>query len=168
MIEVIVFTFFILLTGVAVGSLLTAKLVFSWQMIFTVTGLIFFFFVWIGMLLGGWLWFPDPLLKGLISFVSVILAVFFFRTYHPSFGYIPTRGLLHWGVLAVFFFFLGFEIGIAGFSKWFIVLFTVVFAVGVVSSAWLVWRLKNLMEFRFLVQYVPILLFVFIAVLKLV
>ncbi|WP_026689267.1 hypothetical protein [Alteribacter aurantiacus] len=168
MIDVMVFTFFILLTGVAVGSLLTVKLIFSWQTVFTITGLIFFFFVWIGMLVGGWLWLPDPLLKGLISFVAVVMAVFFFRTYHPSFGYIPSNGLAHWGALAAFFFFVGFEVGIADLSKWLILLFMIVFVAGGLSSAWLVWRLKTMMEFRFLVQYVPILLFVFIALLKLV
>ncbi|PYZ98622.1 hypothetical protein CR205_08590 [Alteribacter lacisalsi] len=168
MLEFFTLVFFMLLAGIAVGSLLMAKMIFSWHIVLTVTGLVYFFCVWTGMLMGSWLWFPDPLLKGLISLIAVVMAVFFFRTYHPSTGYIPAHGLYHWGAFAMFFFFLGFESGIAGVSMWFILLYTLVFSGGILASAWIMWKLKNASEFRFLTQYVPILLFVFIAVLKLV
>ncbi|TMW73797.1 hypothetical protein [Alteribacter natronophilus] len=168
MLDLFTFVFFMFLTGLAVGSLLTAKMIFSWHVVLTVTGLVYFFFVWTGMLAGSWLWFPEPLLKGLISLTAVIMAVFFFRTYHPSTGYIPVRGLYHWAAFAAFFFVLGFESGIASLSMWFVILFTLIFGAGILAAAWLMSVIKSNTEFRFLTQYVPILLFVFIAVLKLV
>ncbi|WP_096434668.1 hypothetical protein [Alteribacter populi] len=170
MFDLLMVMFFILIAGIAVGALITTKLVFAWNVIFTITGLLFFFFVWVGMLLGGWVfgWFPAPVLKGTISFLAIILAVLFFRIYHPSYGFIPTQGVTHWGALAVFFFFIGLEMGTMEISAWSILLFVPAFAAGIMVSAWVTWKLKSTMAFRFLVQYVPILLFVFIAVLKLV
>lgn len=123
-----------------------------------------------GVILGAafFFWLPIHLLKVSLFLLVLIIIVYFFKLYHPSFGYFPHQGSSHWILIAVFFFILGVEFAAYGFSAWFLLFIIPLIAVGLLCGFILMNKLLIYFRFLALIHFVPIIFFIFLAFLKLV
>ncbi|WP_078597163.1 hypothetical protein [Evansella clarkii] len=164
------FFIFISLAGMAIGTLATVKIWYSLPVFLMVAGAVCFISFWFGIITGAafFSWLPVFFTKFFIILFCLGLAFFFFRQFHPSYGYFPYRGWLHWVLLAAFFFIIGIDFAIIGFSAWFLFLFLPVFAGMLFLGALLMWKLKMLFRLGAVLIYVPLFFFIFLALFKLV
>ncbi|WP_096188423.1 hypothetical protein [Evansella halocellulosilytica] len=161
--------FIIGLTGIALGSLASVKVWYPLPIfLFIIAGVCFGSF-WFGVLIGAafFSWLPIFLTKILLFFLSLLLVIFFFKQFHPSYGYFPMKGFIHWVLLSVFFFILGIEFAAIGLSAWLLLFFFPFFLFAIVIGLWIIYKLKILFKFSSVVIYFPLLIFVFLGVFKL-
>ena len=168
MIQFLLFVLFIGLAGLAIGTLTTVKVWYPLPLFLVILGAGCFLLFWFGVLIGGTIfsWVPLFFTKIFIILFCLGLAVFFFRQYHPSHGYFPFQGFIHWILLGLFFFIIGIDFAIIGFSAWLLLFLLPFFAGTVFLGSMLMWKLKR--NYRFgILTYAPLFIFFFLAVFKL-
>src|SRR5690554_4429131 len=95
------FMFFIVIAGIALGSLMTIKVWYSFPIVSLIIGIACFISLWVGVLIGAayFSWLPIFFTRLLIIIYCLCLIIYFYKRFHPSYGYIPFRGFTHWGLL---------------------------------------------------------------------
>ena len=163
------FLLFIALAGLAVGTLTAVKIWYSLPVFLLIIGAVCFVSFWFGVIIGAafFSWLPLFFTKVFIIIFCIGLAVFFFRQFHPSYGYFPFRGLIHWILLALFFFIIGIDFAIIGFSAWLLILLLPIFAGTVILGSIIMWKLKMLFRFGAALIYLPLFFFIFLALFRL-
>ncbi|MGJ9381759.1 hypothetical protein [Salipaludibacillus sp. CF4.18] len=160
----------IFLAGLSIGTMpaLNARLSFPFIYIFLLT--ITILPLIIGIIIGAafFYWLPIFFMKISLFLFVLLVIVYFFKAYHPSFGYFPYQGHQHWIIISLFYLLLGIEFAAYGFSAWFLLL-VIPWAAGGMFAGFILMN-KLLIHFRFLklIHFVPIFLFIVLAFLKLV
>lgn len=161
--------FFIVIAGIAIGSLLTIRIWYSFPLLLVIVGLVCFSSFTFGVIIGAAFlsWLPLFFTSMMIILLCLSLIVYFYLKFHPSYGYIPFRGWIHWGLLVFFFFFIGLDFAVIGLSAWLLFLLFPFFAFALMLGSLLVWRFRVFRSIGSLVVYLPLLLFFFLALVKL-
>ncbi|MFA9559386.1 hypothetical protein ACERII_18920 [Evansella sp. AB-rgal1] len=166
----ILFLLFIGIAGLAVGALISVKVWFSIPLFLILIAALCFGFLWFGVLIGAafFSWLPIFFTKLVIISFCIGLAVFFFRIFHPSYGYFPFRGWIHWALLAVFFFIIGIDFASVGFSAWLLLIILPLFAGAIFFGTIMMQKVKTMYRSASVLIYLPLLLFVFLGLFKLI
>lgn len=158
------------LAGLAIGTMpaLNARLSFPFIFIFLL--IITIFPLIVGIIIGAafFYWLPISFLKISLFLFVLMIVVFFFKVYHPSFGYFPYQGHQHWIIISFFYFLLGIEFAAYGFSAWFLFFLVPLVAAGMFIGFIVMNKLLIYFRFLTLIHFVPICLFIALAFLKLV
>ncbi|MBB5173123.1 hypothetical protein [Texcoconibacillus texcoconensis] len=156
------------LLGLTLSSFVAVKSLFALQTFYFVVVALFLGCTFLGMVIGSFLlaWLSIGWFQILVGVVCLGVAVMFFQIYHPAYGYFPTYTQLPWLLISTLFFIVGLEWAIFGFSRWFILLFSLFFAASVYAGIYLFFRLKNIPNYRPLLPWIPLLLLGVIAIWK--
>ncbi|MBU9724209.1 MULTISPECIES: hypothetical protein [Bacillaceae] len=162
--------FFIALAGLAVGTLIAVKVWYTLPFFFIILIALCFGSFFIGVLLGGALfsWLPLLFTKIVIVLFCIGIAYFFFRQFHPSYGYFSYRGWIHWALLAGFFLLIGIDFANIGLSSWFLLLLLPAFGGMLLVGAFAMANLKSMFRGTPVFIYLPLVLFVFLGLIKLI
>lgn len=163
------FLFFILIAGMAIGALLAIKIWYTFPLVIFFVGVACFISLWFGVLIGAafFAWLPIFFMKMIIIFYCLFFIYYFFRQFHPSYGYIPTYGWSHWGFIIFFFFLVGLDFSVIGFSGWLLFLTLPIFAAAIFLGIFLIWKWRMSPVLGGMVAYFPLILFLLLALLKL-
>ncbi|MDG5788739.1 hypothetical protein QA612_14785 [Evansella sp. AB-P1] len=164
------FLLFMGIAGLAIGTLLAVKVWFTIPNFLILIAALCSGSLFIGVLLGATIfsWLPLFFTKMMIILLSIGTAIFFFRQFHPSYGYVPYHGWIHWAILGLFFFLVGLDFALIGFSSWLLLFIFPIFAIAILGGVIIMLRLKTMYRARSLFIYLPLLLFVFLGLVKLV
>lgn len=165
-----IFSFFIMIVGMALGALLGLKIWYVFPHFSVFVGLICFSSLVVGAISGVTIfdWLPLVVIRIIIIFICIGIVIYFYHLYHPSYGYIPYRGFVHWSILLFLFFFIGIDFAIIGFSLWLFIILLPIFLVSLFIGTFFIWKGKgSRMMGRFIV-FLPLLLFLFIGLVKLI
>ncbi|MCD8508746.1 MAG: hypothetical protein LRY73_01830 [Bacillus sp. (in: Bacteria)] len=106
--------------------------------------------------------------KFLIILFCLGLVVFFVKQFHPSYGYFPYQGWFHWLLLALFFFLVGLDFAVIGLSAWLLLILFPLFIIAILGGTILMGKLKTMYRGGNAFMYIPLALFVFLAIVKLI
>ncbi|UCZ54559.1 hypothetical protein LGQ02_07330 [Bacillus shivajii] len=161
--------FIIGLLGIALGSLAAVKVWYALPIFLSIIAGVCFGSFWFGVIIGAafFSWFPVLLLKIILIIMLLVLVIIFFKQFHPSYGYFPFQGFVHWGILCLFFFILGIEFAALGLSAWLLLFYFPFFLFTLFIGIFLIFKLKVIFRFSGVVIYFPLVLFVFLAIFKL-
>ncbi|MCR6110452.1 hypothetical protein HXA35_08940 [Bacillus sp. A301a_S52] len=123
-----------------------------------------------GAILGAALfaWIPIIILKVSLFLLMIWIVVYLYGIYHPSFGYMPSHSKGYIAFIALLFFILGVEFSVsAGFSPWVLMLILPLCAAIVISGFIAMVRLFVFLKFISFIHFVPLVLFLFAAIIKL-
>ncbi|ADU29926.1 hypothetical protein [Evansella cellulosilytica] len=165
----LLFLLFFIILGVTLGALITIKIWYT-NIFFILLGIFCFGSFWIGVIIGAafFSWLPLLLSKIAIFAFCLGLAFFFFKHYHPSYGYFPQSSFFHFIILSAFFFLIGIDFAIIGFSAWLLFLLLPVFIGTVILGAIVIMKLKGLYRLNEGLIYLPIILLLLLAFIKLI
>ncbi|MDQ0254419.1 hypothetical protein J2S74_001794 [Evansella vedderi] len=169
MISFLLFVLFLTVAGLAIGTLIAVKVWYSLPIFLFIIAAFCFGTFWIGVLFGAafFSWLPVFITKFIIILFCIGLVIYFFRQFHPSYGYFPYRGWIHWALIALFFFLIGLEFASIGLSAWLLLLLLPIFLGAVFGGTILMGKLKVLYRGSSVFLYLPLALFVFLAIFKL-
>ncbi|SDY54449.1 hypothetical protein SAMN05421736_102225 [Evansella caseinilytica] len=169
--QFIMFAFYLVFAGLAIGTLLAVKVWYSLPAFLFMTGLICFGAYWIGALAGPLLfgWLPLAVIKWVIIVFCLGLIYYFYKQFHPSYGYFPFHGWLHWVILTVFFFLGGVNFAVTGLTAWLLFLLLPVFFAALLGGFLLMENMKtNYRQGGAYILYLPLVLFFFLAIATLI
>lgn len=161
--------FFVFSLGITLGGIIASMRAIPPIIALGTLAFSFLFFSYLGMLLaliGPSSWLGFRFLDIIIAICSFLLIVAILRSYHPAFGYqffFKPLGL----ILTLLFFLMGFQWGMLGYGTLFTLLMVFFFSCAVffgilLYNSILIW-IKN----AYLVAFLPLVTFLFIAVAKL-
>jgi len=162
--------FIILLTSIALGAMPALKGRFPLPI-----GLIFFMLIAVvpislGVVVGAafFHWVSSFIFKLLVFLFALFIVIYFYRLYHPSYGYVPFHRSGNWFILGGFFFMLGMEFATYGFSAWFVLLVIPLCLAGVVIG--FIFMQRALSSFRYLsmIHFFPMGIFLLVAIFQLI
>lgn len=160
----------ILLTSIALGSMPALKGRYPFPISLIFFSLIAIVPIIFGVVIGAafFHWFSSFIFKVLVFIFALFIVIYFYRLYHPSYGYVPHHRRGNWFILAGFYFLLGIEFASYGFSAWFIFLIIPLCVVGVVGG--FVFTRRALSFFRYLsvIHFVPMGIFILVAIFQLI
>ncbi|MBU9712250.1 hypothetical protein [Evansella tamaricis] len=161
---------FIAVAGLAMGTLAAVKVWYSLTTLFILLVSLCFSSLWFGIILGGMLfgWLPLLFTKIVIVLCCLGLAWFFLNKFHPSYGYFPYRGWIHWIFLGAFFLLIGIDYANLGISSWFLLLLLPVFAAMLFAGTFIMWKIKSMLRGGPVFIYLPLVLLVFLGLIKLI
>ncbi|PYZ94309.1 hypothetical protein CR194_01890 [Salipaludibacillus keqinensis] len=162
--------FIIFLASTAVGTMPALKGRYPFPFILIYFALVSVVPVIVGIVLGAafLFWLPAFLFKVALFILSLFMVAYFLQLYHPSYGYIPHNSKGYLFILSFFFFLLGIEFASYGFSAWFLLLVIPISVVGLLLG--FIFMTRMIIYFRYLsvIHFVPIGLFLFVGILKLI
>ncbi|MBU8905733.1 hypothetical protein [Desertibacillus haloalkaliphilus] len=155
--------------GIAFGGLLISKRTLPHHFVTLSITLFFTFSIYLGMLLGQWVGqlIGIPLISIIIGLFCVVFIVFCFLHYHPTLGFFHSEDKKIWISTFLLFLFMGLEYATADLSKWFVILFGFIFLLSVIGGARVQHRIYERLWRNPIPSFLPLVLLLFIAVMKL-
>lgn len=162
--------FIILLTSIALGAMPALKGRNPFPMSIIFFAVIAIVPISIGIVIGAafFHWMAAFIIRGLVFIFALFIVIYFYRLYHPSYGYVPHHRQGNWFVLAGFFFLLGIEFASYGFSSWFIFLVIPLCTVGVVAGFIFMRRALSFFRYLSVIHFVPMGIFILVAIFQLI
>lgn len=160
---------FVFVLGAAIGGIVATMKFVPPILGLSVFSISFFFFAYVGMFLAliGPNWLGLRFLDIVIAMCSFLFIIALFRSYHPTCGYRPRVSPVGF-IAAILFFLMGVQWGTAGFGTFFTlgmaILFTGSVFLGVLLYNTILGWLRNV----YIAAFLPLISFLFIAVLKLI
>ncbi|WP_280768438.1 hypothetical protein [Salipaludibacillus daqingensis] len=162
--------FIIVLASMALGSMPAHKRRYPFP-----TSMVFFILIaiiplTIGIVIGAsfFYWISSFIFKIFVFLFAMFIVAYFFRMYHPSYGYVPYHQKGKWFILAGFFFLLGIEFATYGFSAWFVFFVIPLSAASVILGFIFMRKAIYLYRFLAIIHFFPLAIFFFVAILKLI
>ncbi|SER68517.1 hypothetical protein [Salipaludibacillus aurantiacus] len=161
--------FTIFLACFIIGMLPAAKGRSPFPVLMVIAGCISILPLVFGLIIGAafFFWLPVLLFKILLFIMCFVIILLLFSLHHPSYGYLPYKKHIHLIVIGVFFFLLGMEFAAFGFSAWFLLLLVPLGVAAMIAGFLLMIKLFISFKYVAFIHFLPLILFLLLAVLKL-
>ncbi|UTR14438.1 hypothetical protein MM221_18045 [Salipaludibacillus sp. LMS25] len=159
---------FIFLISFSAGTLPAVQVRYPQPLVIVTLGIVLFPLM-VGVIVGTALfaWLPVIVLKVSLFLLLIWIVIYLYGIYHPSYGYMPSHSKRHIAFIALLFFILGVEFATGGFSPWLLMLILPLCAGIVIGGFITMARLLGFLKFSAFIHFVPLVLFLFSAIIKL-
>ncbi|WP_078577044.1 hypothetical protein [Salipaludibacillus agaradhaerens] len=161
--------FFIFLLSFTVGTLPAVQVRYPYPLIILTLSIVLLPLM-TGAILGAALftWIPILILKVILFLLLIWITIYLYGIYHPSYGYMPHHSKGYIAFIALLFFILGVEFAASGgFSPWVIMVILPLCAGVMIGGFIVMMRLFVFLKFVSFIHFVPLALFLFAAIIKL-